>query len=152
MILFLDKLSDIKLGLIPLTLVLSLKSKCLRFELLQAYIIPLSGWISILLRLSVSRVLLYLINTINLSYRVNWFLSFSSGDERDIFFICELISTSKRLERTSLPRRQLCKINSLIEGSDFNFVGSIRFLERFKETKGDDSMILLRCEMQEGPR
>lgn len=35
-ILFLDKLREIKLGLIPLTLVLSLKSKCLRFELLHA--------------------------------------------------------------------------------------------------------------------
>ena len=53
---FLDKLRERRLGLIPLTLVLSLRSRCFKLVFLALSIILLSGWISTLLSKTVSKV------------------------------------------------------------------------------------------------
>lgn len=45
---FLVRFRESKVEQIPLTLVLSLRSKCLTLVFLQLYIIRLSGWMSIL--------------------------------------------------------------------------------------------------------
>ena len=64
-----------------------------------------------LLNKTLYKVSLFFISYINLSYLVNWFLSFSYGDESDIFTIEESISLSNKGYRTSLPNLQLFRIS-----------------------------------------
>ena len=122
---FLERFKEIMLGQIPLTSLLSLRSICFRLVFLLLSNIKLSAWISMLLSYKVCKVWLLWINSINLSYLVSWFLSFSSGEERQIFSITEFFSLTNNSSRTSFPSLQLHKESSLKVSILTNFIGFI---------------------------
>ena len=130
---FLDKFRVVKVGLIPLTLALSLRSSHFNEVFLHSYMIEFYGWISILLSKTVSRLEFVLIKLINLAYLVKLFLSLTSGEDKDSFLIEEVSSLSKIGSRTSLPSLQLFKISSLIDWMVVSFIGFSKLHARFRD-------------------
>ena len=130
---FLDKFRVVKVGLIPLTLALSLRSSHFNEVFLHSYMIEFYGWISILLNKTVSRLEFVLIKLINLAYLVKLFLSLTSGEDKDSFLIEEVSSLSKIGSRTSLPSLQLFKISSLIDWMVVSFIGFSKLHARFRD-------------------
>lgn len=101
-----------------------------------------------LLNKTVFKVLLLFIRVISLSYLVNWFLSLSSGDDKDIFTIEESMRISKRFSIHSLPNLQLFSTSYWTEAKECKLVGFIKLLLRLTCSKEWLSSNSFKCTRQ----
>lgn len=130
-ILLRDRLSESKLGAMPFTLVLSLRSICLRLVFLQLSKIMQSDWMSILLSYSVWRVLLFWMRVIKCLYLVSWLRFLTSGDERQSFSMAESCNLTNSSSNVSFPNLQLQRVSSLNVAILTRLLGLSKFLLSF---------------------